>query len=147
MRTYGKVIIMNMKQTIIIAVLALTAMFLTGCVTEGNTIDVQGTSELTFDPDQAEVWAGVSFVKPTANEAQTKTNEAINAIINGLKYAGISEKDISTEQLSLYEEREWKDGESKVVGWRATQNLKIKTTDLTKSFFTPQTILEILGEQ
>lgn len=123
---------MNIKQTIIIAVLAFAAVFLAGCTTGGNTIEVDGASELTFDPDQAEVWAGVSILKQTANEAQNEANKAINDIIAGLKYAGISEKDISTEQLYLGEEREWKNGESKVVGWRASQTLKVKTTDLTK---------------
>jgi len=32
----------------------------------------------------------------------------------------------------LYEERRWENGKSTVVGWRATQTLKVKTTELNK---------------
>ena len=119
-----------MKKILILFIIALIA--LTGCQTSENTINVQGESELTFEPDQAEVWAGISITKLTAEEAQTEANTVINAIISGLKADGIAEKDIETEQLSLYEDRRWEDGISKVVGWRATQVLKIKTQDLTK---------------
>ena len=116
---------------IIIAVLLVALIALVGCG-QGNVINVQGTSELTFDPDEAEVWAGISVVKLTAEEAQTEANKVINAVVDGLRYKGITEDDIATEQLSLYEERRWENGKSSVVGWRATQTLKIKTTDLTK---------------
>jgi len=115
----------------IILIIALIAV--TGCqVKEENTINVEGNSEITVDPDEAEVWAGFSVVKLTAEDAQNEANKVINAMINGLKAAGIPENDMETEQLSLYEERRWEEGKSTVVGWRASQTLKIKTTDLTK---------------
>jgi len=126
-------------KTILFAILAIALIALSGCVvqvpngqTNENTINVQGSSELTFKPDKAEVWVGISIVKPTAAEAQNEANTVINNILDGLRYKSFTEQDIQTDQLSLYEEREWKDGESKVVGWRATQTLKVKTTDLTK---------------
>ncbi|MBW2978182.1 SIMPL domain-containing protein [Candidatus Woesearchaeota archaeon] len=117
------------KILMIILVIALIA--LTGCVEkEGNTINVEGSSELTVEPDEAEVWTGISIVKLNAQEAQDEANIVINAVIDELQAAGFD--DIETEQLSLYEERRWEEGESKVVGWRATQTLKIKTTELDK---------------
>ena len=118
----------------LIAIL-MVAVLISGCIqtaTEENTINVAGESELSFEPDQAEVWAGISVVKLTADEAQTEANTVINAVIDGLRYKGISEDDIATEQLSLYEDRRWENGRHKTVGWRATQTLKIKTTDLSK---------------
>ncbi len=113
-------------------VIALIA--LTGCQQgEGNTINVAGSSEITVEPDEAEVWAGISVVKDTAEEAQNEVNIAISAIVNGLVSKGISKEDIETENLNLYEERTWTQDEgSKLVGWRATQTLKIKTANLTK---------------
>ena len=125
-----------MKINTIFGILLVIALIgLTGCqqTKEEQTINVQGNSELTFDPDEAEVWAGISIVKDTAEEAQSEANKVVNAIIDGLRYKGISEDDIETERLSLYEERTWtKDEGSKVIGWRATQTLNVKTTDLTK---------------
>lgn len=116
-----------------IAVLFIALVALTGCdLTESNVINVEGESEITVDPDQAEVWAGISIVKDSAEEAQNEANKVINAIVDGLRYKGISEEDIETERLSLYEERRWEYGKSEIIGWRATQTLKIKTTDLNK---------------
>ena len=116
---------------IIIAFLLMALVALAGCK-EANTINVSGSSELTFDPNQAEVWAGISIVKPTAEEAQNEANKVINKIIDGLRYKGIQDKDIATEQLSLYEETRWENNQLKSIGWRATQTLKIRTTDLSK---------------
>ena len=110
----------------------MTLLTLAGCAQEGNTVNVQGNSELTVDPDKAEVSAGVSILKPTAEEAQSETNKAINNILTALKSEQIPEKDIETQRLNLYEEKTWEDGESISKGWRATQILNIKTTDLTK---------------
>jgi len=119
---------------IFVALVVIALLALTGCQqAESNTINVAGSSELTVKPDKAEVWAGISIVKDTAQEAQNEANKVVNDIIDGLRYKGISEQDISTENLNLNEERTWTDKEgSKLVGWRATQTLKIKTTDLTK---------------
>jgi uncharacterized protein YggE len=123
---------MNMKYILTGMLVLLIA--LAGCQqTEGNTINVEGSSEITVEPDEAEVWAGISIVKDSAEEAQTEANKVINAIIDGLRYKGIKEEDIETERLNLYEEREWtRDEGSKVVGWRASQTLKVKTTDMDK---------------
>jgi uncharacterized protein YggE len=122
---------------LLISIMLIAVIALSGCVISPmpgneNTINVDGSSELTFDPDEAEVWAGYTVVKQTAQEAQSEATSVINKIIDGLRYKGISESDMSTEQLSLYEEQRWEDGESKVVGWRATQVLKIKTKELSK---------------
>jgi len=117
-------------RNILIGMLVILA--LTGCQQqESSTVNAQGNAEISVEPDQAEVWAGVSIVRDTAEEAQNQANKAINNILAGLKQEGISETSIKTERLSLYEERTWTEDEgSKVVGWRASQTLKIKTTDL-----------------
>ncbi len=116
---------------------ALIAIFvlllLAGCAQKESTIDVQGSYEMDYKPDQADVYLGVSLVQPTAAEAQNGVNTAIVNIIGGLKSLGIADDDIQTEQLSLYEERTYTNtGKSNVTGWRATQILKIRTTDLQK---------------
>jgi len=111
----------------------LMIVSLVGCVQPNDSvITVSGESTLTFDPDQAEVYAGVSIVGITADAAQNEVNVKINAIVDGLRSKGILEKDIETQQLNLYEERRWRNGEYKSDGWRATQVLVIKTSDLHK---------------
>jgi len=117
---------------IIFAVLIVALIGLAGCQQQGEVINVDGNAEITVDPDEAEVWAGVSVVDVSADLAQNDVNGKINDMINALKKAGISENDMATERLSIYEERSWEEGKSKVVGWRATQILKIKTSDMRK---------------
>jgi len=116
---------------IIISLLIIALIALAGCA-QGNTINVEGISEVTVDPDEAEIWVGASHVDVSADLAQNEVNKVINDMIAALKKAGISESDMSTERLSLYEERRYENGKSRVVGWRATQTLKVKTTDLDK---------------
>jgi len=121
-----------MIKKIIAVLMVFVLLGLVGCQQSENTINVSGDSEITVDPDEAEVWAGISVVELTAEEAQSEANKVINEVIDGLRYKGISEEDIETERLNLYEERRYEDGEYNVVGWRASQTLKIKTEDLDK---------------
>jgi len=121
---------MNTKKQVLILLLVVGLLALAGCQqAQENTIDVQGSSELNVKPDQAEVWAGFTVVKANAKDAQNEANKIVNAIIGGLKEKSYT--DIQTEQLSLYEERTWTEKEgSKVIGWRASQTVKVKTTNL-----------------
>jgi len=126
-----------MKEKFILGILLISVVLtFAGCINVGekeeNTINVQGNAELTVDPDEAEVWVGVSFVNDTAEEAQNKVNKVINDVIDGLRYKGFTEDNMETTQLSLYEEYSWDDGTRKSIGWRATQTLKVKTSDMNK---------------
>lgn len=117
--------------------LLVLSVFLVGCQTllkNTDTINVAGHADMTVAPDLAKVYTGISILKPTAAQAQAEADKIINAIIDGLRYKGIAESDIETENLNLYEEKEWieKESQTKSVGWRATQTLKIKTNNLAK---------------
>ncbi len=116
----------------IIGFLIIGLIALTGCQqAQENTIEVSGDAEITVEPDEAEVRAGISIVKDTAEEAQNEANRVINAIVDSLKKKGY--ENIETERLNLREQRTWtKDEGSKIVGWRASQTLKIKTEELGK---------------
>lgn len=138
---------MDMKRYILMSVLVL-GLVLAGCQSSENisTINVNGHAEMTVSPDTARVYVGVNILKPTAEEAQDEANRVVNAIIDNLRYEGISKSDIETETLQLYEERDWVYIKPEPVyddeiyyeerptevsrGWRAIQTLKVKTTDL-----------------
>lgn len=98
---------------------------------ERNTINVQGFSELTYEPDQAEVWIGISVLKESAEESQNEVNLVTKNIVDELKLKSFNK--IQTETLTLYEEKEWTQDEGSISkGWRATQTLKVKTSDMDK---------------
>jgi len=124
-----------MKTKFLIIGLALAMLVLAGCVQSNstdNTINAAGNSELTLKPDQAEVAAGVSILRTNAKDAQDEASRINNAIIAALKEKGLSESEIQTESVNLYEDKSWENNQMVSNGWRATQTLKAKTKDLTK---------------
>jgi hypothetical protein len=96
-----------------------------------NTIAVNANIEMQVDPDLAIVSLGVSHLRPTAAEAQQAVNVAMNAIVGALESEGISQDNIESTNISLSEERKWIRDELETVGWRASQTIIIKTTDLS----------------
>jgi len=123
-----------MKKTFILSIIILASLslVLTGCGEEKGVIESSGASELTYTPDMVELSVGYAILKPTAQEAQSSASEVTNKIIQGLKSLNISESNIKTESLSLYEEKDWSNGQ-KSLGWRSNQIIKIKSYDLTQA--------------
>jgi uncharacterized protein YggE len=118
-----------MKMRYIIGMLAV--IILAGCMQE-STVNVQGTYQRDYHPDQATVSVGVSLLNETAENAQNQANKIINNIIDGLHSLGIQDKDIQTQQLSLYEEQSYTANRgTQPVGWRATQTLNVMTANLS----------------
>lgn len=66
-----------------------------------RVITVQGHGEVKSRPDMAIVTTGVMSEAPTAQEALTKNNVAMTAVINALKNAGVAEDDIQTSNFSV----------------------------------------------
>lgn len=127
----------TIKKIILLIIFCVFALGVVSCQPQPknvDTISAAGHAEMTIMPDVARVYAGISILKPTAAQAQAEADKVVNKILDGLRYKGIAENDIETDTLVLYEERVWdeKEAQTKSVGWRATQTLKIKTKDLTK---------------
>jgi uncharacterized protein YggE len=66
-----------------------------------GTISVVGVGEVTAAPDTAYVMSGVTTQGATAREALDANNQAMTALIDTLKSAGIEERDIQTSGFSV----------------------------------------------
>lgn len=64
-------------------------------------ISVSGTGDVKTRPDMASISSGVMTEGATAQLALSKNNEAMTAVINALKAAGIGEDDIQTSNFSV----------------------------------------------
>jgi len=95
-----------------------------------STLSVNANIELEVEPDMAVISLGVSHLMPDASEAQEAVNSSMNSIIDALGDMGVTEEDIETTQISLYEERRWYQEDYETYGWRASQTININTTDL-----------------
>ena len=69
---------------------------------ESRTIQVQGEATIKASPDQAQITFGVETEGSTSAEALNRNSELMNKVIAALKQAGIQDKDIQTQNVSVY---------------------------------------------
>lgn len=92
---------------------------------------VIGEGKVDVIPDTAMVNVGiiVSNAK-TAEEAQSKINEANNAISAAVKNLGIKDEDISTSNYSINPDYNYESGRNEITGYSGNASLSIKVRDL-----------------
>lgn len=110
-----------------------------------NVITVSGEAEVFAVPDIAKIWLTVETEKETVDAAQTEATEKINNILAFLEGEGIEEKDIKTQNYSVYPRYDYVEravncvsypcppqGEQVLRGYRVNQSLEIKVRDTEK---------------
>jgi uncharacterized protein YggE len=102
------------------------------------SITVNGSGEVRMAPDEAVVRLGVVAQSSTARQAQQEVNRTAQAILEGMAALGIPEKAIQTSQLVLspvYDQpgpRQQAPSEPRIVGYRASNVVSVRLTDLAK---------------
>ncbi len=98
-----------------------------------NSIQTTGQSILNVDPDEAEIILGVETQEENALGSQQGNAEIMEKVMLALKNNGIKNKDIKTYQYSVQPIRNYnsRSGDyQKIIGYRTTNMIKIKTTNL-----------------
>src|SRR5436190_1686863 len=67
-----------------------------------DTFNVIGQGNVSVKPDTAVARVGVGTNAQTVAQAQEQLNSAINKVTQAVKKLGITEKDIQTENYSIY---------------------------------------------
>jgi uncharacterized protein YggE len=98
-----------------------------------KTITVSGEGKIYAKPDIGKITLGVTNEAKTVSEAQGKSTEAINKIMDFLKSSGIEEKDIKTTNYSITPVYDYTERKQTLRGYQVSQNLEVKIRDLTKS--------------
>ena len=115
----------------LVAFMALGAVFAADIPDYIPTISVSGRAEVTMQPDTASFQISASSVEATTDEARIKTSEMINTAVSILMNSfGITEDDLATSYISASPEYQWIDDEKVLVGQRATQTVDVKTKNL-----------------
>lgn len=97
------------------------------------TITVNGEGQVSARPDMATVTLGVETVGASANTALAENTAATAKMLDTLKSAGIAAKDMQTSDLTLGPRWEQpQQGEAKVVGFVASNNVTVTVRDLNK---------------
>ncbi|MBI5755093.1 SIMPL domain-containing protein [Candidatus Peregrinibacteria bacterium] len=109
-----------------------------------HSIYIEGVGKATVIPNIAVMTFGISTKEKTVADAQKQNTTAMNAMIDKIKAAGISEDDLQTKDYNAYENTEFnpqtQKNESK--GWMVSQSLDVKIRDMQKI----SQIIEIAGQ-
>jgi hypothetical protein len=86
-------------------------------------------------PDIAELCLGIEAQADTVSEAQAQASEAMDKVMEALKDNGVAEKDIQTQQFSIYPVTRWinESGEEEIVGYRVTNIVLAKIREVDKA--------------
>ncbi|MEM4336626.1 MAG: SIMPL domain-containing protein [Candidatus Woesearchaeota archaeon] len=121
-----------------ITIIAVTLIIIAGLITgiyfisskgEGTTISATGIYQTKVMPDEAIVYAVIETRANTAEAAKNENSRISDAVLTSLIKAGIEKKDIQTENFNIYPEYDWSNGTQKLIGYVASNYLKIITKD------------------
>ncbi|HVS15840.1 MAG TPA: SIMPL domain-containing protein [Thermoanaerobaculia bacterium] len=107
---------------------------------DAATVLVRGEAEVQVPPDLARIQLGVTAQSEEAADAQQQVSEIAQRILEALAEADIAERDIRTTGITLYPVYDHRprpagqenDGAPRVVGYRASNTVTVRVTDLAK---------------
>lgn len=119
---------------------------------ETPTLSVTGLGEVFAEPEQASIQVGVTAEAVTAREAQDRVNTAVQQVLAALIALDLDRKQIQTSQLNL--QAVYRDArnrteanEPRIVGYRASYSLWVRTEDLSQISSVIDTALEAGANQ
>lgn len=115
---------------------ALVAFLLVGpgfAAEQQPQLSVTGEGVVEAAPDMATVSLGVYSEARTADAALAENNRNMAAVLEGLRAAGIAERDLQTSGLSLnprWDNRSNSNNRPQIVGFMASNQLSVRVRDL-----------------
>jgi uncharacterized protein YggE len=123
-----------MKILLPLAALALAAPALAEVATTpitGTELDVSATGTATRTPDLAIISAGVVTQAARAGEAMSANAKAMAAAVAALKRAGVADRDIQTQSISLQPQYRYGDNLPPVLtGYQASNRVTVRIRDM-----------------
>lgn len=95
-----------------------------------GTLVVQGQGEVKLAPDKATVNAGVTTEAATATEAVDANNAIMIRLIAAIEAAGIASNDIQTANFNVYPRYNYSNGQSRLIGYMASNNVSVVSRDI-----------------
>ena len=120
------------------AILVVLALVLSGCTTKVvtapagpavNTVTAPGTGKASAIPDLATMSFGVTSQSKDAKSALDQVSAKASKITDALKQAGIADKDIQTQDVSVYPQYDPNNARS-ITGYQASLSVSAKVRDI-----------------
>ncbi|MGW2230270.1 SIMPL domain-containing protein [Streptomyces formicae] len=110
------------------------------------TVTVTGAGSASAAPDLAVLSAGVEVTEKTADKALAAQNSAAEALLAAVRKAGVADKDVTTEGLSLSAVHQDEDGTAKLTGYQASQVFSIKVRAIDRTGAVIQAVVDAAGD-
>ena len=117
-------------RSFLFVVLLATATFAQSCCDQ-NSIHVSGNAEVKVKPDFASIEIGAQAQETSTSAALNSLNKKIAALIQIIQNQGIATKDYSTSSLNINQVYDYTNGQSVLVGQKASQTLTVKIRSIT----------------
>lgn len=95
-----------------------------------RTIHVTGSGSVVGEPDIATLNLGVSAEKASVEDAREAAASAMTSVIESLKANDVAEKDIQTENFSIYPQYDYTDNGRVLRGYRVNNTVSAKVREL-----------------
>ncbi len=99
---------------------------------KASLFTVSGDGKVTVVPDIAIVTLGVNATGPTVKNTQTQANQIINSITAKIKSLGVADKDIVTNNYSLYPQYNYQTPTNRITGYSVSVNLTVTVRQLDR---------------
>lgn len=95
-----------------------------------KTISLTGAGVASATADQATLNLGVEVTMETAGAAITENAELMAAVIEALRFQGISDEDIKTTNYNVYAQYDWKEDGRELVGYTVSNMVQVTVKNL-----------------
>ena len=112
----------------VILALALLAGF--SALADGAELKVTGTGTVYMQADRASASLGVSLTGEDLGELQQRANNAVAAVVEALKEAGLDEKNIATNYIYISPRYDYSGDVERLVGYSINNSMTITTDQI-----------------
>jgi len=92
----------------------------------GDTISVNGNSQIKVTPDVVTVYFNVETNGSTAKEAKDANSKIVDDLLTVLIKQGFDREDIQTMSFNIYEDQRWDGNRQKSYGYKASHQIKVE---------------------
>jgi len=118
---------------IIVAVLIIVGLFAIFYLYQSgqnkSTVSATGNFETKVSPDEAIVYLLIQTKGSSAEQVKNENAKISDDVLTALIKVGVERKDIETENYNIQPEYNWTSGDQKIIGYTASNNMKITTKD------------------
>lgn len=115
---------------ILLTLLAAMMFILPALALADGELTVIGTATVSLTPDMAELSVGVETRAATVSEAVAGNSDALNAVIDALVAAGISESDLSTGSYYVGMDYNYATSPATLTGYYVSNTLSVVVRDV-----------------